>query len=124
MDYGTQRVAVGTIGYKYRTLPLSVEKDKLANTSNYLLKVISHVEGTARVCALVRLPARCRGAIGVWTGPAGLALEPHALAPVADLPVEHIIGARHVIANLTLDIGEAAFDYLAPRGCVKLAVSQ
>ena len=24
------------------------------------------------------------------------------------------MGARHVIVNLTLDIGEVAFDYLAP----------
>jgi acetoacetate decarboxylase len=37
----------------------------------------------------------------------------HALAPVADLPVKRVVAARHVIANLTLDIGEVAFDYLA-----------
>jgi acetoacetate decarboxylase len=41
-------------------------------------------------------------------------LHPHALAPIADLPVKRVVGARHVIANLTLDIGEVAFDYLAP----------
>jgi acetoacetate decarboxylase len=40
-------------------------------------------------------------------------LRPHALAPVADLPVRRVVGARQVVANLTLDIGEVAFDYLA-----------
>jgi acetoacetate decarboxylase len=46
------------------------------------------------------------------------------LAPVADLPVKRVVGARHVIANLTLDIGEVAFDYLASSETVKLAVNQ
>jgi acetoacetate decarboxylase len=46
------------------------------------------------------------------------------LAPVAALPVKRVVGARHVIANLTLDIGEVAFDYLASTETVKLAVNQ
>jgi acetoacetate decarboxylase len=51
--------------------------------------------------------------LGAWAGPAALELRPHALAPVADLPVRRVVGARQVVANLTLDIGEVAFDYLA-----------
>jgi acetoacetate decarboxylase len=56
-------------------------------------------------------------------------LHPHALAPVADLPVKRVVAARHVIANLTLDIGEVALDYLATTESastetVKLAVNQ
>ena len=51
-----------------------------------------------------------------WPGdpgpPATLALYPHALAPVAELPVLEIVGAKHVLADLTLGLGEVVFDYL------------
>jgi acetoacetate decarboxylase len=33
---------------------------------------------------------------GAWTGPATLELEPHALAPVAALPVHEIVSAAVV----------------------------
>jgi acetoacetate decarboxylase len=35
-----------------------------------------------------------------------------------------VVGARHVIANLPLDIGEVAYDYLAPPDELRLAVNQ
>ncbi|WP_233838047.1 acetoacetate decarboxylase [Paraburkholderia sp. ZP32-5] len=114
VDYGTQRIATGTMGYKHRTLDIETERAKLANTPNYLLKIIPHVDGTVRICELVRFFLRDVTVLGAWSGPAALELRPHALAPVADLPVKHVVGARHVIANLTLDLGEVAFDYLAP----------
>jgi acetoacetate decarboxylase len=113
LDYGTQRVATGTMGYKHHVLNNEDERRKLADTPNYLLKVIPHVDGTARICELVRFYLRDVTVTGAWSGPAALELHPHALAPVADLPVRRVVGARHVIANLTLDIGEVAFDYLA-----------
>jgi acetoacetate decarboxylase len=53
--------------------------------------------------------------LGAWEGPGALELRAHALAPVADLPVRRVLRAKHVIAHLTLDIGEVAYDYLAPR---------
>ena len=62
--------------------------------------------------------------LGAWSGPAALELRPHALAPIADLPVKKVVGARQVIANLTLDVGEVAFDYLASADSMKLAVNQ
>jgi acetoacetate decarboxylase len=113
LDYGTQRIASGTMGYKHNMCDIASEQRKLAETPNYLLKVIPHVDGTARVCELVRFFLRDVTVHGAWSGPAALALYPHALAPVADLPVRRVIGARHIIADLTLDIGEVAFDYLA-----------
>ncbi|MFM0323315.1 acetoacetate decarboxylase [Caballeronia glebae] len=124
LDYGTQRVATATMGYKYRPLDLESERKKLADVPNYLLKVLPHVDGTARVCELVRFFLRDVSVLGAWEGPAALELHRHALAPVADLPVRKIVGARHVIANLTLDIGEVAYDYLAPIGGLKLAVNK
>ena len=44
-------------------------------------------------------------------GPASLELAPHALAPVADLPVLEIVEARHIVADLTLGLGEVVYDY-------------
>jgi acetoacetate decarboxylase len=113
LDYGTQRVATGTMGYKHHALNKEDERRKLADTPNYLLKIIPHVDGTARICELVRFYLRDVTVHGAWSGPAAIELHPHALAPVADLPVRRVVGARHVIADLTLDIGEVAYDYLA-----------
>lgn len=48
----------------------------------------------------------------VFHGPAALSLFPHALAPVADLPVLEIMSARHIVADLTLGLGSVEFDYL------------
>jgi acetoacetate decarboxylase len=101
-----------------------VERKKLADAPNYLLKVIPHVDGSPRICELVRFYLRDVTVLGAWTGPAALELRPHALAPIADLPVKRVVGARHVIANLTLDIGEVALDYLASAESMKLAVNQ
>jgi acetoacetate decarboxylase len=61
----------------------------------------------------VRFYLRDVTVLGAWSGPVDLKLHPHALAPIANLPVKRVIGARHVIANLTLDIGKVVFDYLA-----------
>ncbi|WP_206954523.1 acetoacetate decarboxylase [Trinickia acidisoli] len=124
LDYGTQRIATGTMGYKYREIDKAAEGRKLAETPNYLLKVIPHVDGSARVCELVRFFLRDVDVLGAWEGPAALELHPHALAPVADLPVRKIVGARHFVANLTLDIGEVVYDYLAPDESVKLAANR
>ena len=49
---------------------------------------------------------------GAWTGPATLELEPHALAPVADLPVLEVLSATHIVADLTLGLGKVVYDYL------------
>jgi acetoacetate decarboxylase len=124
LDYGTQRIATGSMGYKFRQLDIETERKKLADTPNYLLKVIPHVDGSPRICELVRFYLKEVTVLGAWEGPAALELHPHALAPVAQLPVRKVVGARHVIANLTLDIGEVAFDYLAPARASKRAVNQ
>ena len=49
---------------------------------------------------------------GAWTGPGALAFTPHAMAPVAELPVLEIISATHIIADLTLGLGKVVHDYL------------
>jgi acetoacetate decarboxylase len=111
LDYGPVRVATGTMGYKHRALDAQALGLGLTNTPNYLLKIIPHVDGSARICELVCFYLQDVVMKGAWEGPAALSLSPHALAPVADLPVLEILGAKHFIADLTLGLGMVVFDY-------------
>jgi acetoacetate decarboxylase len=111
LDYGPVRIATGTMGYKHRTLDIAAQTSRMA-ASNFLLKIVPHVDGTPRVCELVRYYLQDIEVKGAWEGPASLQLSPHALAPVADLPVLEIVEARHILADLTLGLGEVVFDYL------------
>jgi acetoacetate decarboxylase len=52
------------------------------------------------------------GLKGAWAGPAALHLSPHALAPVAELPVLEVVSATHILADLTLGLGKVVHDYL------------
>ena len=112
LEYAGQLVAMGTMGYKHRELDLAEQARRLA-MPNFLLKVVPHVDGSPRVCELVRYYLENITMKGAWTGPSSLQLSPHALAPVADLPVLEIVEARHLIADLTLGLGEVVHDYLA-----------
>jgi acetoacetate decarboxylase len=49
---------------------------------------------------------------GAWTGPAALSLLPHALAPIAELPVLEVVSGVHIGADLTLGLGKVVHDYL------------
>ncbi len=111
LDYGPVRVATGTMGYKHRTLDVAAVKASLS-APNYLLKIIPHVDGSPRICELVEYYLEDIDVKGAWTGPAALSLSPHALAPVAELPVLEIVSASHIIADLTLGLGKVVHDYL------------
>jgi acetoacetate decarboxylase len=111
LDYGPLRVATGTMGYKHRQADLTQVKASLA-APNFLLKIIPHVDGSPRVCELVEYYLEDVVLKGAWTGPAALSLSPHALAPVAELPVLEVISAVHILADLTLGLGKVVYDYL------------
>jgi acetoacetate decarboxylase len=111
LDYGPLRVATGTMGYKHREADLAQVKAALAEP-NFLLKIIPHVDGTPRICELVEYHLEQLVLKGAWTGPAALALTPHALAPVAELPVLEIVSAVHIRADLPLGLGKVVHDYL------------
>ena len=113
LDYGPVRVATGTMGFKHRTLDLAKVKASLL-APNYLLKIIPHVDCTPRICELVRYYLEDVTVKGAWEGPAALELFEHALAPVARLPVREVISGVHILADLTLGLGEVVHDYLAP----------
>lgn len=112
LNYGSVRIATATMGYKHRALDSAVEAKKLA-APNFLIKIIPHVDGTARICELVRYHLEDVTVKGAWSGPASLQLSPHALAPVAELPVLEVLSAKHLVADLTLGLGTVVHDYLA-----------
>jgi len=111
LDYGPVRIATGTMGYKHRQADLAAIKTAFG-APNYLLKIIPHVDGTARICELVEYYLEDVTIKGAWLGPAALSLFPHALAPVADLPVLEVVSAVHVIGDMTLGLGKVVHDYL------------
>jgi len=112
LNYGSVRIATATMGYKHRALDIAAEAQAMRGP-NFLLKVIPHVDGSPRICELVRYHLENVTVKGAWTGPAALQLNPHALAPIADLPVLEILSAKHLVADLTLGLGAVVHDYLA-----------
>ena len=114
LDYSDFRVATGTMGFKHKALDPSAVAKSMA-TPSFLLKIIPHVDGSARICELVQYSLSDITVKGAWSGPGALDLRDHALAPVADLPVLEVISTVHIIADLTLPLGTVAFDYLARR---------
>jgi acetoacetate decarboxylase len=111
LDYGPVRVATATMGYKHRALdPAPVRVAFLS--PNFLLKIIPHVDGSPRICELVRYFLEDVNIKGAWTGPAALELAHHALAPVARLPVLEVVSAMHVVTDMTLGLGSVVYDYM------------
>jgi acetoacetate decarboxylase len=111
LDYGPVRIATGTMGFKHVAIDQASVLKGLA-TPNFLLKIIPHVDGSPRICELVRYELQDVKLKGAWGGPAALDLRPHALAPVADLPVLGVVSAIHICADLTLGLGRVVHDYL------------
>ncbi len=112
LKYGSTTVASATMGYKHRALPLTPIRDALA-APNYLLKIIPHVDGSPRICEIVRYYCEDITVKGAWEGPAALQLFHHALAPVAALPVLEVISGVHIVSDLTLGLGTVVHNYLA-----------
>jgi len=112
LDFGPTRIAIGTMGYKHKALPPEAVISAMQEPG-FLLKIIPHVDGSPRICELVRYYLRDLAFKGAWTGPGALTLYPHALAPIAELPVREVISCVHLIADLTLGLGEVVHDYLA-----------
>jgi len=112
LNCGPVRVATGTMGYKHKAIAIEVARSFLAEPG-FVLKIIPHVDGSPRICELVRYRLRDVKLKGAWTAPGSLSLSPHALAPVADIPVREVICCVHLIADLTLELGEVVHDYMA-----------
>jgi acetoacetate decarboxylase len=111
LDYGSCRVARAVMGYNHRALDPAEVMKSLA-VPNYLLKIIPHVDGSPRILELVDYRLEDVVLKSAYTGPASIELHPHALAPVADLPVREIVSAAHIVADLTLGLGKVVYNYL------------
>jgi len=112
LHYGSVLCVSATMGYKHR----EVDHDtvlKSMKAPNFMIKIIPHVDGTPRICELVRYCLEDITLKEAWTGPAALGLFPHALADVARLPVREVVSALHFRTDLTLGLGTVAFDYMA-----------
>jgi acetoacetate decarboxylase len=112
LDVGPVQVARGTMGYKHRALANETAA-RLLDEPGFLLKIIPHVDGSPRICELVRFFRRDVVVHGAWTGPCALDLHGHALAPLTGLPVLEVVSGIHLIADFTLALGEVVHDYLA-----------
>jgi acetoacetate decarboxylase len=113
--YAGQLVAMGTMGYKHEGA--LAQQDAAAATAllagtQVNLKIVPGVDGEPAICQLVAYNLADIRVKGFWTGPGRLHLVPHVNAPVADLPVRRVLGAQHLIADLTLPYGRVVLDYL------------
>ncbi|MCW3476133.1 acetoacetate decarboxylase [Limobrevibacterium gyesilva] len=116
LHYGHREVALGTMGYKYRSL--EADRDQTVAALQGLvvvLKFIPDVDGTPKIAQLVGFHMQDVALKGAWDGPARLHLVPHVNCRVADLPVHKILFGRHMIADLTLPYGTVLHDYLTGR---------
>jgi len=112
LHYGSVLCATGTMGYKHK----AADKEALLASMlkpNFMLKIIPHVDGSARVLELVQYFLEDLTIQEAWTGPAALGLYPHALCPVSQLPVLEVLSAVHIKTDLTLGLGSVVYDYLA-----------
>jgi acetoacetate decarboxylase len=112
LHYGQSLCALATMGYKHRATDKQ-QALRALRTPNFVLKIIPHVDGTARICELVRYQLEDIQVKESWSAPADLQLYRHVIADVARLPVLEIVSGQHIIADLTLGYGQVAFDYLA-----------
>ena len=111
LDFGSVRIATGTMGYKHH----ETDKEAILNAQKkptFLLKNIPGVDGKPQINQLTKTYLTDITVKGAWTGPGSLELHPHALAPIAELPVKKILNAVHFICDLTLPYGEVVEDYL------------
>ena len=102
------------MGYKHRALPHNAALASLA-VPNYLLKIIPHVDGSARICELVRYFCEDITVKGSWAGPARLHLVPHVNAPLADLPVRRAAQPNKPVRQFKL-VGRCASQWRALGG--------
>lgn len=111
LDYGSVRIATATMGYKYDEADTKKILDVLKKPI-FLLKNIPGVDGKPQINQLTRTYLTEITVKGAWTGPGSLELHPHALAPIADLPVKKILSAIHFVTDLVLPYGEVVEDFL------------
>src|SRR3954470_21536066 len=114
LHYDDERVAMGTMTYKHRSLEnrLDAVADGIRKL-NVNLKLVPDVNGTAKGAQLGGYKLEDVHVHGAWEGEARLHLIPHVNCRVADLPVRRVVGGRHQIVDFVLPYGRVLHDYLA-----------
>ena len=118
LDHSGVRVATATMAYKYNELDREEARRSLC-APGYLLKIIPDVDGSRRICELVKYRVGDLIVKGAWSGPATLELHPHCFVPVSQLPVREVLSAVHMLTDLSLGDGEVVHDYLQPRRALR-----
>ena len=111
LHYGSVLCATMTMGFKHRALDPSGLITSLQKP-NFLIKIIPHVDGSLRICELVRYHLKEITIKEAWSSPADLQLFNHVIADVAKLPVLEVLSAVHFVADITLCMGEVVHDYM------------
>ncbi|WP_159350916.1 acetoacetate decarboxylase [Roseomonas harenae] len=112
--YDDERVALGTMTYKHRSLHDRLDEvAKGIGGLNVNLKLLPDVDGSMKVAQLVAYRLEDVVVHGAWEGDARLHLIPHVNCRVADLPIRRIAGGRHQVVDFTLPYGRVLHDYLA-----------
>lgn len=115
LDRGTERVATATMAYKWEAMDPAAAALQIT-VPTFMVKFVPDVTTNGlRSAALVTTEISDLTVKEAWTGPARLQLFEHALAPLADLPVLEVVGASHIVTDLTLAPVRAVHDYLASR---------
>jgi acetoacetate decarboxylase len=112
LEYSGAPVARATMAYGHQTME-PAEAERAAGSPGVVLKIIPHIDGKPRILELVRFGYEDVVVKEAYTGPGALELYPHALAPLADLPVQEIVSVTHTVSDVTLQTGEVVHDYLA-----------
>lgn len=111
VNYGTERVATATMGYKF----IRLDKDTVKKNFHlpiFTLKSIPAPDGSLAICQLLKIVESEIVIHEAWSAPAALHFIPHALAPFHMLPVQEIVSGQHIICDLTMNTGEIIHDYL------------
>lgn len=111
LDVTSERVATATMGYKHRRLDEEEAYAQIA-VSQFMLKTVRGYERKPVMCDLVRGEIQDLVIKEAWTGPARLQLFGHVAAPLADLPVLEVVGASHILTDLTLTRAVPVHNYL------------
>jgi acetoacetate decarboxylase len=111
IKYGTERIAMATMGYKFNKLDKEVVKKNFLSPI-FTLKTIPAPDGSLAIAQLIKIVETNIVIHEAWSSPGALHIIPHALAPLHMLPVQEIVSANHIICDLTIDTGEIVFDYL------------
>jgi acetoacetate decarboxylase len=112
LEYSGALVARATMDYGHQTMEPE-EAERAAGSPGVVLKIMPHVDGTPRILELVRFDYADVVVKEAYTGRGTLELHPHALAPLAELPVREIVSVTHTVSDVTLQAGEVVHDYLA-----------